>query len=157
MLSLLLLSGCFEPETGPGQIRYDRDTCEICRMIISDPRFGTQVRVGPDHDLHKFDDIGDALHWIKENNHENDPALEIWVPDMEAPETWLDARTASYLPGQVTPMDYGFGALAQARIGTVGFVEMRAAVIARGVTSRCDTPDGQPAAPSHDHPSGDSK
>ncbi|CCQ73145.1 nitrous oxide reductase accessory protein NosL [Magnetospira sp. QH-2] len=146
-IPLLLLAGCFEPETGPGQIRYDRDTCEICRMIISDPRFGTQVRHGPDKELVKFDDIGDALHWVEENGHRDDPDLEIWVPDMDRPDTWLEARQAHYLAGQVTPMDYGYGALSTARDGSVSYEEMRTGVLARGVTSRCDTPND----PTHDH------
>lgn len=151
LLLLPFLAGCFEEPTGPAEIRYDRDVCEICRMIISDPRFAAQVRGGEHMDVWKFDDIGDALHWLKEQPWRDDPKTEIWVTDYDHPGEWLDARKAHYVSGVVSPMDYGFGAVGDSRDGAVDFAAMQAAVIERGLTSRCDTPDGHVQAP-EDHP-----
>jgi len=95
------LSACKE-KTGPEKIRYDRETCEICNMIISDPRFRRPK--------------------------------EFWVADMKTGRKWLDARKAWYLPGQTTPMDYGFGAIEEKREGAVDYEEMKKEVIARGLS-----------------------
>ena len=151
LLPLLLLTGCFEPETGPEKIRYDRDSCEICRMIISDPRFAAEIRGGPKQKLHKFDDLGDAIHWLKTKPWKDAPETKIWVMDMRDGKTWLDARKAWYLPGQISPMDYGYGAVKEKLPGAVDWQTMRKDVIARGLSSRCDSPDRHGAAP-HDEP-----
>ena len=59
---LFVLGGCQgEPESGPVDIKYGRETCEYCRMIISDPRFAVEVRQKPGAKVYKFDDIGDAI------------------------------------------------------------------------------------------------
>jgi hypothetical protein len=41
---------------------------------------------------------------------------------------WLDARTAYYVPGQRTPMDFGLGAVAQPEPGALAFSEAVARV-----------------------------
>ncbi|MCW9046048.1 MAG: nitrous oxide reductase accessory protein NosL, partial [Alphaproteobacteria bacterium] len=112
----LLLAGCFsEEKTGAVDVHLDRDSCEMCRMLISDPRFMAQVRGGPDMKAYKFDDIGDALHWINKKDWKNQASTEIWVADMNSEKsiTWLDAKKAFYIDGQMTPMNYGYGALAE--------------------------------------------
>jgi copper chaperone NosL len=42
-LSLLALGGC-RPDGGPRPLRVGEDSCDYCRMAISDVRFGGQVR-----------------------------------------------------------------------------------------------------------------
>ncbi len=135
------LGGCWGPKTGPEDIRYDREACEICRMIISDPRFAAEVRGGPKHKLHKFDDIGDAIHWLEAQSWRNDPEVEIWVMSMKDGKTWLDARKAWYLPGQISPMDYNFGALKTKQDKVLSWTQMKKAVIEHGLSSRCARPD----------------
>ncbi len=141
LLAAAGLSGCKE-KSGPEKIRYDRDTCEICNMIISDPRFAAEVR-DPEGKVHKFDDIGDAIHWmIRQDWYKaGKRAKEFWVADMKTGRKWLDARNAWYLPGQTTPMDYGFGAVEEKRPGAVSFEEMKREVIERGLSSRCENHD----------------
>ncbi|MBF0248497.1 MAG: nitrous oxide reductase accessory protein NosL [Alphaproteobacteria bacterium] len=140
LLPVVALLGCFEPETGPGKVHYDRDTCELCRMMVSDPRFAAQVRGGPDHKAYVFDDLGDAIHWLIRQPWAKESGAEIWVNDYEHPQQWLNARTAVYLSGVISPMDYGFAAVAGPREGTIGFAEMQAQVIQRGISSRCAVP-----------------
>jgi copper chaperone NosL len=43
-LSLLALGGC-RPDRGPRPLRVGEDSCDYCRMAISDVRFGAQVRM----------------------------------------------------------------------------------------------------------------
>ncbi len=135
------LAGCKERK-GPEPIRYDRETCEICNMIISDPRFAAEIR-DPEGRIHKFDDIGDAIHWMIRQDwyRQGREPKEFWVADMRDGKTWLDARKAFYLPGQTTPMDYGFGAMAEKQPGAVDYETMKKAVIERGLSSRCEDHD----------------
>ena len=132
------LAACKE-ESGPQPVHYDREVCEICNMIISDPRFAAEART-PGGELHKFDDIGDAIHWmIRQDWYKaGKQPKEFWVMNMRDGKTWLDARKAWYLPGQMSPMDYGYGAIPEKAEGAVSFEDMKKAVIERGLSSRCE-------------------
>lgn len=129
--------GCAAQTEGPEKIRWGREVCAMCGMIISDPRFGTEVRGGREHELTKFDDIGDALHWLTMQDWADDPETEIWVRDYETGTRWLNARETRYVSGVVSPMDYGFGAIEQSGPDTVSFEDMRAEVMRIGLSSRC--------------------
>jgi len=131
------VTGCKQQTEGPEDIRWGRETCEICGMIISDPRYGSEVRGGADKRLAKFDDIGDAVHWLNLQSWKEDPNSEIWVMDSNTGKDWLDARRAFYHPGTMSPMDYGFAAVPTQEQGTVPFEEMKVAVMRRGLSSRC--------------------
>lgn len=138
MLTLLVsLAACNQPKTGPVEIRYGRDTCALCNMIISDPRYATQIRGGPGHEAYKFDDIGDALVFLERQTWKDQPNVEFWVMDVEKGKTWLDARKAFYLGGMQSPMAHGYGALAEPRPGTVGFDTMRALAKKRAAKLYC--------------------
>ncbi len=125
---LLLLGGCGgEPDSGPGRIRWDRDVCEYCRMVISDPHFAAQVRGGPAGQktrLHRFDDLGCALLWLDRQPWKDDPRTEIWVADHRDGH-WIDARKAWYVPVPVTPMDFGLGAQDSPAPGALDFAAAR--------------------------------
>ncbi len=132
---MLWLIGCSEkdPGHGPGKIYWDRDTCVRCRMIISDRKYAAQIRGGEKREVYKFDDIGCALFWLKEQNipWADAPDTEIWVTDYKTGE-WLEARSAHYVVGKTTPMLYGFGALREPVAGSVDFQTMKAAILAKG-------------------------
>ncbi|MBZ8134321.1 hypothetical protein CLD20_13650 [Afifella sp. IM 167] len=131
-----MLSACSE-ETGPADIRFDRDTCEHCRMMISDRHFPASIRGGPRHAAHKFDDIGCAMQWLGRQEWASEAKTEIWVGDYENPGTWLKAKEAVYISGLVTPMDYGFGAVAAPHEGAVDFAAMKKAVLERDTAQIC--------------------
>lgn len=123
---VMMLAACSqEPATGPVEIRYGRDTCDFCRMIISDPRYAAQLRGGPGHKAYKFDDIGDALLFLDRQPWKDDANVEFWVMDVEKGKTWLDARKAFYKFGMQSPMAHGFGAFPDQRPGTVPYQTMR--------------------------------
>lgn len=128
LLALFLLAGCDkEPQTGPGKIRFDRETCERCLMAISDPNFAAEVRGGPEGkktELYKFDDLGCAVIWLDQQPWKDNPRTEIWVTDYKTGE-WIDARKASYVKNQLTPMNYGLGAQPQTAPGALNFAEAR--------------------------------
>lgn len=109
---VLFLVGCSgEPETGPVDIRWDREICVRCAMAVSDHNYSAQVRSKADgkNRVYKFDDIGCATLWLEDKPWQDAPATEIWVTDHRNGK-WLNARTANYVTGKITPMGYGLGA-----------------------------------------------
>jgi NosL len=132
--ALLALWGCGS-KTGPVAIRWGKENCDYCGMIIDNPRFAGQVRA-PAGTVSKFDDIGCAMTFLNKQDWAASPA-EFWVGDSDH-GTWLDGRSVWYVAGRASPMDYNFGAVASARDGAVDFAGFRAAIVARGSTSRCE-------------------
>ena len=143
LLAVISSGGCSdEPATGPVPIHYGRDTCDLCRMIISDPRFASQIRGGPGHKAYKFDDIGDALVFLDRQTWKDDPNVEFWVMDVETGKTWLDARKAHYMSGMQSPMAHGFGAYPEPRPGSIDFETMRTQAAKRASNLYC-RPDAE--------------
>lgn len=129
--TLLFLSACSkEPQAGPVEIKFDRDTCTHCSMAISDRHYAAQVRGGPNKQNFKFDDFGCAISWLNKQSWGNDPSTEIWVADSRA-GLWLNARSAYFMSGKTTPMAYGFGAISEAIPGSISFDEARKQVLAK--------------------------
>ncbi len=123
--ALLLLVACGgDPAQGPGEITFDRDTCDHCRMLISDPLFAAQVRT-EDGKLHRFDDPGCAVLWL-----DADPARrarEVWVQAVDT-KTWVAAEEARFADVKASPMGYGFAARSGADPASIGFEELKARV-----------------------------
>ncbi|MDT8281888.1 MAG: nitrous oxide reductase accessory protein NosL [Gammaproteobacteria bacterium] len=124
----LVLSGCSgEPETGSVEVKWDQDNCERCRMMLSDRYFAAQIRYFPEAKrsrVVKFDDIGCATLWLKDQQWKDDPKTEIWVTDHRSGE-WIDARTATYIRKNNSPMGYDLAAQAEAEPGSLDFTEAR--------------------------------
>jgi hypothetical protein len=122
---------------GMAEIKWDRDTCARCSMVISDRRFAAQVRGGEKNAAFKFDDIGCAVFWMhgKQKDHPwlADPATRFWVADAGGNgDKWLEARKAFYAGGKTSPMSYNYSARAYAEPGSFDFSEMSSHVLAKG-------------------------
>ena len=123
LLTTFFLVACGdEKQTGVVDVRWDRDSCERCQMILSERNFSAQVRVFPEgkrSKVYKFDDMGCAVLWLNNERlnteglatqgYKDDPKTEIWVNNYKTNE-WINAKTAWYVKGQNTPMNYGLGA-----------------------------------------------
>jgi copper chaperone NosL len=120
---LLALAAC-QQDKGPVEIKYGREACEMCGMIISEPGYAAEVRAVSDNKMHKFDDIGDAVNWLEMQGVGLQGAKEIWVMNSDDGKTWLDARNAFYRKGR-SPMNYNFAAVAAPQQGAVDFMTMR--------------------------------
>lgn len=128
---LLLLAACSRaPETGPVEVKWDRDICAHCSMALSDRHYAVEVRGGPKRQVVKFDDIGCAVSWLKKQSWGNDPNMEIWVADFRSGK-WLDARAARYVSGKRTPMGFGYGATSEGDFGSISFDEARKQLLAK--------------------------
>lgn len=112
-----MLTSCSQPpDTGAVEVRWDRDICDRCRMVLSDHYFAAQVRYFPEGKrsrVIKFDDIGCAVIWLEDKQWKNDSKTEIWVADYQSSE-WIDARNANYVKRKTSPMEYALGATNQA-------------------------------------------
>jgi copper chaperone NosL len=132
LVALLFLAGCEgTPKTGPVKVRWDRVICVRCLMAVSDHSFSAQVRGGPigkKSKVYFYDDIGCAVLWLDEQdwwdggNWWEDPATEIWVTDW-TDQSWIDARSAFYVKGHITPMDFQLGAQVNEVPGALNFEE----------------------------------
>lgn len=132
-----LISGCGRSSLPDGmtEIKWDRDTCKRCSMVLSDRRFAAQVRGGPQDGHFNFDDIGCVAFWLASQPWGKDASTRIWVSDVGShgdSVRWLDARKAQYIGGKSSPMGYDFGAVSLAQAGSVDFDTMREHVLARG-------------------------
>lgn len=137
----VLLAGCGRKQHWPegmAEIKWDRDTCVRCNMVISDRRFAAELRGGEKDTVFKFDDIGCLVFWLRDKAAQYPwmaaPATRMWVADSTdmSGATWLDPRTAYYLGGRLSPMGYNFAAVRDAASGTLTFAAMREQVLAKG-------------------------
>ena len=138
----LVALGC-DREAGkwpPGMqpIKWDRDTCARCNMVISDPRFAAELRGGGKDTTFKYDDIGCLVFWLRDKAAQHpwmgESATRLWVADStdKSGATWLDPRAAHYLGGRLSPMGYNFAAVRDAVSGSLTFEAMREQVLAKG-------------------------
>ena len=136
----LALSACKKSDWPEGmvEIKWDRDICPRCSMVISDRRFAAQLRGGPKDIAVKFDDIGCLTIWIRDNLKKypwlDEPATRMWVADVTSKSKeviWLDPRKVQYIT-RTSPMGYNFGAVAYPQMGSLDFESMRQHVLAKG-------------------------
>lgn len=130
--SLLAVAGCGSgPDTGPGEVAWDRDVCEYCEMVIGERRFAAQVREAATGRLHRFDDLGCAVLWLaaREPADPSGGADEIWIRDA-ADRSWIDARKARFSTGHRTPMGHGFAAVAGEPAGSLDLTEVTRRLLA---------------------------
>jgi hypothetical protein len=102
-----LLPGDSKP-TGDPVIKYGKDSCARCHMVISDERFAAAWREPSGNEKH-FDDIGCMVFLQEERNP--GAGTKFWVRDYLA-DGWLDAGIAAYAisPSISSPMAYGVAA-----------------------------------------------
>lgn len=122
LLAVVLLVGCAEKAVGPEEPVWGKQQCAHCAMLVSEPAAAAQA-LTTEGKRKFFDDPGCMVAW-EEREH---PQLKgQWVRGPGG-TGWVDAKTAKYSPGHVTPMDFGFLADTEG----VSYEEVRAAVKAR--------------------------
>ena len=93
-LFAVMAAGCAAADaSGPPEIRYGRDICVECNMIISEARFATAYRLA-DGTNKKFDDVGNMVIHLDATG---DSPTEMWVHDFET-EAWVTAEAAFFVP-----------------------------------------------------------
>lgn len=116
---LLLLAACAVDLSAPRPIRYDREVCDECGMMISEPRYAAQI-VTPKGDVYSFDDPVCAFQYIADEG----PSIgNMWFVDSTDPGAWIEWRSVGFVPAAQTPMDGGFGAVPIPTEGALSFSE----------------------------------
>ena len=110
LLLLLAFGGCEKKDftKEPAKMHWDRDMCERCKMAISERKFAVQA-IDDKNRVYKFDDIGCYFLWHK-LEHPEINITKIWITDVKSGK-WIDAKKARYVPGYISPMGYGYGAV----------------------------------------------
>lgn len=125
--STLLVACSSDPLTGPIPVIWDRDICVRCNMVLSDRYHSAQVRefAGAEDmsKVHVFDDLGCAVLWLEQQGLAAG-TYELWVNDYKTGE-WIDARSAHYVTGNPTPMEYGVSASSEPTEGSLDFASAR--------------------------------
>lgn len=104
LLISVIAINCNTGEEALPRIRYGEESCDRCRMIISEKRFASAYRTDDDI-LRKFDDVGCAvLHRVEQNEQ----VKQFWVYDY-GETAWLDKTEAFFVSSRelLTPMGYG--------------------------------------------------
>ena len=133
LLVLFLLNACSESQSGAIEPHWDRDTCERCRMVLSDRFHSAQIRFIDEKNksrVRMFDDIGCAIIWLEDKPWRDKPDTEIWVNDHRN-GNWIDARKAFYVSGHTTSMEYGLGAQAEPSGDTMNFSAAKKFIFAK--------------------------
>ncbi|MDX2504057.1 MAG: nitrous oxide reductase accessory protein NosL [Gammaproteobacteria bacterium] len=124
LLLVSLIPSCGDDkQTGAVDVKWDRDACDRCQMMLSERNFSAQVRVFPQGKrsrVYKFDDLGCAVLWLDKQSYKDNPKTEIWVNDYTSRE-WIDAKQSWYIKDEITPMGYGLGAQTEKTEGALNY------------------------------------
>lgn len=110
-ITLALCSCSKEVNLNAQSPKWDIQTCDRCKMLLSDKKFSAQVVNPSDGKHYFFDDLGCALLWLEGNEAKawSDKAI-IYATD-PANGKWLNVKENQIVSGYVTPMAYGLGVL----------------------------------------------
>ena len=95
----------------PPVIRYAKDRCAECGMIINEELFASAL-VGTNGEVAKFDDIGCMIRFRDRLSTVN--VRRAWVHDYES-GAWIEAQAAHFVHAQelVSPMGYSLAAFSE--------------------------------------------
>jgi copper chaperone NosL len=137
------LSACGKDERWPEgmqAIMWDRDTCMVCNMVISDRRFAGEIRGGAKNIVFKFDDPGCVALWLNNKKADypwmSEPGTRLWIADVGSHGNevrWLDGFKAHYV-ARTSPMGHNFGAVVHPEPGSVDFSTMCGHVVSKFAT-----------------------
>jgi len=108
ILFLILFISCQGESTSkPEKIYLGQDTCERCKMIISEKKFASEYRISKNR-TKKFDDIGCMVKYILEEEPVDKKKITVFVADYDTGK-WLRAENAIFVHSKKirTPMNFG--------------------------------------------------
>lgn len=99
-----------DTEIKPVDILYGQDSCERCKMIISEKSYSAEY-ILLDGEARKFDDIGCMIHFHNGEEGKGDKILAQYVRDYDT-GNWIDATKAYFVWSKdiITPMGHGLAA-----------------------------------------------
>ena len=107
MFAALSVAACTR---GPAKIAYGDQTCDVCRMQITDPRYGAEVitRTGK---VRAFDGLECLARYVAEASG-HDVLRGVWVSDFTHPGSFLRSDSARFVRAPMMRGEMGQGWLA---------------------------------------------
>lgn len=105
ILAITLITG-FSCSTDPEPINFGSDQCTLCKMNISDTKFGAEV-VTKKGKIHKYDAAECMMNALSLGNISMDDAGGYYVIDAANPKQLTNAVTAVYLISEKFPSPMG--------------------------------------------------
>lgn len=111
-ITLLTLISCGSNEPKP--IKINSDSCDFCKMTISNGKFGAEL-ITQKGRYYKFDDLGCMVQFAKSNT--TVPYQSFFVSDYLKDNTLIPAETAYYIKGDKisSPMRGNLAAFSSAK------------------------------------------
>jgi hypothetical protein len=111
---------------GVEPVAWEREMCAQCHMHIGDPRFAAQLQTKDGRILH-FDDPGCLVLYEATER----PAVHAIYFHHLREDRWLAVDEVGFVPGQSTPMGYGFGAVDRGTPEAIPYAELRERLLRR--------------------------
>src|SRR5262245_15155050 len=80
----------------PGVIHYDSDSCDHCRMTISEPEFAAQL-VTKTAKVYRFDDPACLASFVASGRGRGADVRSFWLTDHAHPDTRVNAQDAVFV------------------------------------------------------------
>lgn len=96
----------FSCKPGPEPINYGEDDCALCRMTISDTRYGSEL-VTKKGKVYKFDAMECLASFVLDERVNKDDIHLQLVTDFNQPETFINAEDAFILQSKNVPSPMG--------------------------------------------------
>ena len=103
---ILILTVAVSCSTDPEQINFGTDQCALCKMIISEQRFGAEI-VTKKGKIFKYDATECMMNAISLGNVNYDDAAGFYVIDAANSKQLTDALNATYLISEKLPSPMG--------------------------------------------------
>ncbi|MEO6807511.1 MAG: hypothetical protein ABI353_00160 [Isosphaeraceae bacterium] len=106
-------------QTAPRSVRpvvWDKQTCALCKMAISDPSFAAQLQT-EDGRVLDFDDPGCLMSYLAEEQPE---VRALYFHALEG-DDWLTRDRVVFRPGARSPMGFDLGAVPRGTPGALSF------------------------------------
>lgn len=126
LVAAIAVVACEDAST-PVDPVWGKQACTSCAMVVSDPRFASEIGTREGARLF-FDDPGCMAAWLRQHGGQPEHA---WV--RSAAGTWIDAHAARFVRGQQSPMGYGF---APAESGDAAWSDVEAEAARRAAPER---------------------
>jgi copper chaperone NosL len=97
-LLTLLLSCSNDPEP----IIFGHDECALCKMTISDEKYGAEI-VNINGKNYKFDALECMAKYLNDKEIEQEKVHSVWTVDYANPKQLIDAEKAYYLRSRSLP------------------------------------------------------
>ncbi|MBZ0201498.1 MAG: nitrous oxide reductase accessory protein NosL [Ignavibacteria bacterium] len=105
LLAVMLTAG-FSCSTEPEDINFSGDQCSLCKMNISDTKFGAEI-VTKKGKIYKYDAVECMMNALSLGNVAYDDAAGFYTIDASHPKHLTDAVNAAYLISEKLPSPMG--------------------------------------------------